>query len=335
VNSNWALFLRERGATIEAGRTAHFGDPDAELRAARDGAVLCDLSAFGLIRFSGSDARAFLQGQLTNDVEKLTRGSSQYGAHCTPKGRVVATFLLWQWGDDYFSQLPATLVEAVQNRMKKYVLRSKVELSEPDYVCIGVAGAQASGRVRALFGAAPEPHRNIYTGDVILFGLPHSRFEIIAPVALAQELSRAQEIWQALAQDAQPAGGHCWDWIEIRAGIPWITAATQDQFVPQMLNLDLIGGVSFNKGCYPGQEIVARLHYLGSAKRRMYLANVASPMQAADPLFSAHEPAGTIVNAACSPEGGYDVLAVIQIASVEAGPVQTQSGARLRLLPLP
>jgi folate-binding protein YgfZ len=130
--------------------------------------------------------------------------------------------------------------------------------------------------------------------------------------------------------------------LEIRAGIPVVTPTTQEAFVPQMVNLDLIGGVSFEKGCYPGQEIVARMHYRGTLKQRMYLAHVAgtdSP-QAGDKLYSpafGAQASGTIVNAARSPEGGHDLLASIQIASAAKGEVHLKSpdGPALQLLPLP
>jgi folate-binding protein YgfZ len=137
-------------------------------------------------------------------------------------------------------------------------------------------------------------------------------------------------------------GNQCWDWLNIRNGIPVITSATQDQFVPQMLNMEIIGAVSFNKGCYPGQEIIARTQHLGMLKRRMYLANIRSENspQPGEELFSGDvqgQASGMIVNAAASPEGGHDVLAVIQIASAQAEDVhwKSLSGPTLKLLPLP
>ncbi len=137
-------------------------------------------------------------------------------------------------------------------------------------------------------------------------------------------------------------GGACWDWLKIRAGIPAITLSTQEQFIPQMVNLEAIGGVSFHKGCYPGQEIVARTQYLGKIKRRMYLANIRSvrPVAAGDELFSAdmaEQSSGMVVNAAPAPDGGFDVLAVIQTSSVGAGEIywKTLDGPALKIMPLP
>ena len=158
----------------------------------------------------------------------------------------------------------------------------------------------------------------------------------------------AGEIWPALSRDALPVGSACWDWLNIRSGIPVILPATQEQFVAQMVNLELIGGVNFKKGCYPGQEIVARMQYLGKLKRRMYLAHLdhtAHPdnsdlPQAGDELFSAEmegQASGMVVNAAPAPEGGYDVLASVQSSSQQTRQVHWKSlqGTALRFLPLP
>ena len=150
------------------------------------------------------------------------------------------------------------------------------------------------------------------------------------------------QILESLASEARNADPEWWDWLEIRAGVPVILPETQQEFVPQMVNLDLIGGVSFDKGCYPGQEIVSRMHYRGTLKQRMHLASIATEdrPQPGDKVYSpefGQQACGAIVNAARSPEGGCDVLAVIQISSVERGDVRWNSlgGPPLKLSPLP
>jgi folate-binding protein YgfZ len=148
-------------------------------------------------------------------------------------------------------------------------------------------------------------------------------------------------LWQALSKTAQSACSSCWDWLDIRAGIPFVQPATLEAFVPQMLNFEIIDGVNFKKGCYPGQEVVARMHYLGKPKRRMYLAHVeGDAAQAGNELFSAElegQACGTVVNAAPAPGGGYDLLAVVQSASHDSLPVHlgSLSSARLQFQPLP
>lgn len=283
---------------------------------------VCDLTRAGLIRVSGADARAFLHGQLSCEVNALAPDRSTYGAYCTAKGRVLASFLLWRSGEDFFLQLPLPLVEPIRKRLAAYVLRSKVTLADAsaDWTCIGIAGAAAE-LVQHAAGRGPRAiHEVAIVPDAMVLRLPPDRYEIVAT------RKKAPAIVEALTHGARSLDPEYWEWLEIRAGIPVITTATQEEFVPQMVNLDLIGGVSFTKGCYPGQEIVARTHHLGRVKQRMYLAHVAGEERPGpgDKLYSAdlgEQASGTIVNAARAPDGGHDVLAVIQIASAESGNV--------------
>lgn len=301
--------------------------------------TLHSLGRTGLIFFSGEEAQTFLHGQLTCDVAALTDRQVTYGSYCTPKGRVLANFLLWRFGEGFFMQLPAALREATQKRLSMYILRSKVKATDAtdSFTRIGLAGAQATTVVREFFGDGPVADREVRHADgTMLIKLPVDRIEIIAPS------ERAAAIRNELKRHAQEEDEARWEWLDIRAGIPWVIPATQDEFVPQAINLDLIGGVSFSKGCYPGQEIVARMHYRSQVKRRMYLANIATEdiPQPGDRLFSPHmseEPCGMIVNAARSPEGGCDVLASMQITSFERDDVhwKTPDGPALRFLPLP
>lgn len=339
MNLTWQNFLLEAGARIENGRVTAFGSSEAELKACKSGTILTDLSYLSLIGFSGEDAENFLQGQFSNDVRQIGANRSGYGGYCTPKGRLLANFLVWRDESGYRLQLPAELRESIQKRLSMYVLRAKVKVRDAseELVRLGVAGVGAESAVRALFGAAPQAdHEIVQGGQGVATRLPGGRFEL----AVKPEI--APEAWAALSQSCTPVGTSCWEWLEIRAGIPMITAPTQEQFVPQMANLEAIGGLSFKKGCYPGQEIVARTQYLGKLKRRLYLANIAAEAApvAGDELFSADaegQPSGMIVNAQPSPDGGYDVLAVIQIASVEANSIhwKTMDGPALRFLPLP
>ena len=301
--------------------------------------MLVGLTQFGLLEFSGADAQAFLHAQLSCDVGTLEPGQARYGSYNTPKGRMLATFLLWRAESGFYMQLSRGLCEPVRKRLSMYILRSKVKAADvsADYGLLGVAGEQAEPVLKGLFGQVPAaPLTLAAAGGETLLRLDGNRFEIVAAPA------RAEELRQALGRSLAPADAAAWDWLDIRAGIPFITAPTQEQFVPQMANLDLIGGVSFNKGCYPGQEIVARMHYLGRLKQRMYLANVPGPAapQPGDKVFSpgfGDQASGTIVNSAPAPGGGHDVLAVLQIESVRGEPLHWQSrdGPTLKLMDLP
>lgn len=300
--------------------------------------VFLELPHPGVIRFSGEEAQAFLHNQLSCDVAALTFGHSTYGAYCTPKGRVLASFLLWRSEQGLFMQLPSSLREPIQKQLTKFILRSKVKAEDAsgDRALIGVAGKDAAARLQQVLGAAPtSPHDVVHVDGATIVRLPVDRYELAVPREQAPRLADALGA-------ADKAGPEHWEWLAIRAGIPVILPATQEQFVPQMVNLDLIGGVSFQKGCYPGQEIVARMHYRGTLKQRMYLANVAMAErpQPGDKLYSpdfGEQASGAIVNAARSPEGGHDVLAVLQIGSAEKGDIYWKSldGPALKLLPLP
>lgn len=301
---------------------------------------VCALPQAGLIRFSGEEAESFLHNQLSCDVSgAVTLGRCTYGAYCTAKGRALASFLLWRSESGFFMQLPSPLRESIKVRLSRFILRSKVKADDAsaDWTVFGIAGDDAATLVRRTIGQAPaEVHDVVHAAGATVIRLPGDRYEIVT------EHHQATQILEALAAHADKADPGRWEWLDIRSGIPVILATTQEQFVPQMVNLDLIGGVSFEKGCYPGQEIVARMHFRGTLKQRMYLANIAGTAhpQPADKLYSAdfgEQACGMIVNSAPSPEGGYDVLAVIQITAIERGGVRWNAltGPALTLLTLP
>lgn len=304
---------------------------------------LTDLKDLALIQFSGEDAQNFLHNQLTCDVNALATNQSAYGSYCTPKGRVLATFLLWRTVEGYFMQLPSSLREGIQKRLSMYVLRAKVKVVDagPQWVMAGFSGEGAASRLEQALGAVPQhEHELMAAADATVIRLSADRYEILVPRVNAPATLEKLKVG---TESMEPVH---WEWLDIRAGVPTITKATQEQFVPQMLNMDLIGGLSFSKGCYPGQEIVARMHFLGRLKQRMYLANLENEPatgqapQPGDKLYSADlggQSSGTIVKAAPSPEGGHDVLAVIQIASAQSNAVRWKSldGPALKLLPLP
>ena len=306
---------------------------------AKSETILATLSHFGLLRFSGDDARPFLHSQLSCDVSGLESGQARYGSYNTPQGRMLASFLLWRHGADYWMQLPRSLCDPVRKRLAMYILRSKVKVNDVSdaHVLFGLAGAPAAQLLARVFGQAPDQSLFLlHAKNASVLRLDDYRFEIVASPA------RADSIRAEFATDVTPAGAALWDRTNIRAGIPYITPATQEQFVPQMANLDLIGGVSFDKGCYPGQEIVARMHYLGKLKQRMYLANIvgSDAPQAGDKLYSpslGEQAVGQIVNAAPSPDGGHDVLAIMQISSASGDDVhyKAPAGPRLQFHELP
>ncbi len=349
MNPDWQQFLQQHGAVLDNGVVQHFGDPSGELIAARDGTMLCDLSQFGTLRVSGEEAQTFLQNLLSNDIREVNQGRAQLSSLNDPKGRMLATLLIWQTGADYYLQLPRSLCAAIQKKLSMYVLRAKVKIEDASeqQVSLGFAGQDAAILLKdAVSSLVPQEIYDVQRGALSIGGIQQGHFNIIRLGDTRFQINTtpqfASEQWQKLSAGARSVGSTCWDWLTIRAGIPFIQPATQEQFVPQMANLEVIGGVNFKKGCYPGQEIVARMQYLGKLKRRMYLAHVdggAAP-QPGDALFSADmegQASGMVVNATAAPGGGHDVLAVVQIASHDAHPVHlgSPSGARLQFQPPP
>ncbi len=338
MDTDWQTYLTTHGAHIEDGIVQHFGNAAAERVAARDGTVRCELSQFGLLKISGADAQGFLHNLFSSDVNSLTPQLALRSSFNTAKGRALATFLIWRNGSEFFLQLPRGLLAAMQKKLSMYVLRSKVKIENAGdgMVCLGLSGPQAQALLQNAFAALPQQTLEVaHHGDTALLRLAADRF------MLCTTSQQAPTLWEKLGA-ATPAGSPCWDWLDIRAGIPWVMPQTQEAFVPQMINLELIGAVNFKKGCYPGQEVVARMHYLGKPKRRMFLAHafVDSLPQAGTLLHSAElegQSCGEVVNAAPAPGGGYDLLAVVQIASHDAYPVHlgALTGARLEFQPLP
>jgi tRNA-modifying protein YgfZ len=337
VIDSWKNFLQSQGAVIEGSSVLHYGDPASERAASADGTIVADLSQLGVIALRGEDTASFLQGQLTNDVRTLHADAAQWSGYCSPKGRLLGNFLMWRQGGDYCLQLSGDILPGVLRRLSMFILRAKVTARDAsdESVRLVVAGKQALAAVTAALGAVPDaPMRSVAgeAGQVIRVG--DDKFVLSIPP------ERAVAVWQVLRESATPVGAPVWDWLRLNAGIPMIVAATQELFVPQMVNLEAIGGVSFQKGCYPGQEIVARSQYLGKLKRRMYLAHVEAEAAPGDPLYSADiegQATGTVVNAAPAPAGGFDVLAVAQVESANTQTLHLKAadGAPLSLKPLP
>jgi folate-binding protein YgfZ len=334
--SAWTDFLSARGASFDATAVADFGDAQAELLAARDAAIVCDLGPLGALTVSGADANSFLQGQFTNDVAALAVGGAQFSAWCSAKGRVLATFVLRRIADNGFELLlPQALLPSLQKRLSLFVLRSKVTLRDTsvEQVRIGIGGPAVARCVSDWVGSEPVVYRDTAIEGGTLTALPGPRF--IAAV----EASSAAPLWDRFAT-ARAAGFPCWRWLTIRAGIPVVLPPTQDQFIPQMLNLDALGAVSFHKGCYSGQEIVARTQYLGRLKERLALAHAdiapAPGTRLYAPAFG-DQPCGTVVSSTAAPGDGADLLMVAQIAAIAGGDLRAGApgGEALTLLPLP
>jgi tRNA-modifying protein YgfZ len=266
------------------------------------------LAHWGVIRARGADAARFLHGQLTSDMLNLGPGRAVPAGFCSAKGRLQASFMVWQGAaDEILLACAASLLAPTLKRLSMFVMRAQCKLTDAtaELPLQGLAGPAAL----ALLGdAQPWECRRGKDGTVIrlpdALGVPRALLAGDAPAGVA-----------ALDADS-------WRWLEVSSGVPLIEAATVDQFVPQMVNLELIGGVDFKKGCYPGQEVVARSQYRGTLKRRMFLFDVAAAAQPGQELFHSADPgqpAGLVANAATTPSGGSRILAEVKLAALDSG----------------
>lgn len=286
----------------------------------------CQLPHWGVLRANGEDSAAFLHGQLTNDVAKLGADQARWAAYCSAQGRMSASFVVSKRGpEEVWLACPTDVLASTLKRLSMFVLRSKVRLSDAsgELSVVGLAGsaaqvwltAQDEAAAPAVSDAAPAWTQGVLMGGALI-RLPQTpegvRWLWIGPAAAAATLL------QALPPLALPL----WQWLEVRSGVVPVVAATTGQFVPQMLNYELVGGVDFKKGCYPGQEVVARSHYLGKLKRRAFLLDCpAAPAPGQEVYWSgdAQQPAGVVALSAPHPAGGWSAVAELKLGAVDSG----------------
>ncbi|MDH5471244.1 MAG: folate-binding protein YgfZ [Gammaproteobacteria bacterium] len=342
MKPEWQLFLENAGAEITDGKVISFGNIQREQRMAQTGLIMTDLSHFGLISVYGDGASDFLQGQLTNDIRNVSENHSQLSAYCTPKGRMLSNFRIFKRNETFYLRLPRTLVETTLNRIRMFILMAKVTMedSSDSLVHFGVSGPKANEKLKDIFNQLPEQNddtKQINGYTIVKVPGIHPRYEIYG------ELEDMKKLWSTLDVNTAPIGYGPWSRLDILAGIPVIYPETTEAFVPQMANMQLINGVNFQKGCYSGQEIVARMQYLGKLKRRMFLIKIATEEQIkpGTPLFSSDSTSGqgtgTIVDAQPDSEGATDALAVIDINDAEKSNIRLydENGPEITLLDLP
>lgn len=258
MNTNWLDFL-----VSQSGIIADSGEVVFSNVANNSGKNIYPLTNLSVLTFSGTDAAKFLQGQITCNVNDIVENKSSLGAMCNPKGRVVTTFLLLKKANHFLMILPVELAEVVQRKLQMYVLRSDVNIenSKDEFCLLGLTGLNKTD----LPDFFTQQHNEVI--EINLPGIVHRKIMIATP-------ENAIRIWSELTkrQDCQENSTEAWRYLDIVTGMPWLTMATSEEFIPQMLNVDKLGGISFTKGCYTGQEVVARTHYLGKVKREMLLA---------------------------------------------------------------
>jgi len=305
------------------------------------------LPEMGILAVSGKDAAKLLQGQTTCDILGLPPGQTTLGALCTPKGRAIAVFRVLRAEEKIYLLLPTELLETVQTRLGRYVLRDDVKIEDEtwNWTSFGLFGEKSTEALQIL-GLPLLTQDNEAEGQDSFY----TRFYAI-------RIPDANTPRTLVLVDAAKSAGMCrfldghglgrcessrWFLEDIRAGLPSVALATAEEFVPQMLNLDLVGGISFNKGCYTGQEIIARTHYLGSPKRRMVrLVGDGGPVPQAGDSLPTEDPggqsAGLVVSSAPDEEGGFELLAVLNVGLLEdpEAAFKTTDGVGLALAKLP
>lgn len=317
MNTQWQQFLLEQGGALNGEGQLDFANLNDAIHALDKNGVICSLDYLGCIRASGTDAQSFLQAQLSNDINILQGSRTQLSAYCNPKGRMLAQFLVLPDKQDYLLLLPRSILEPTLKRLRMFILRSLVTLTDvsDDVVCLGLAGKdieQSLASSASMPSLPTEEYQISESNEIRLSKLPGTcpRYLCIC------EQPKAKELWQQTSTQLLPSDQHIWHWLDIQAGLPSLWPQTVEEFVPQMLNLELIDGVNFKKGCYPGQEIVARMHYLGKPKRRMYHLTLKAD-QAPAPGTDVYETngdgqsAGKIVLAETGPSETH-VLAVVK-----------------------
>lgn len=295
------------------------------------------LPHLGLIRAEGEDAATFLHGQLSNDVQKLGLQQARLAAFCTAQGRMLASFVLFKRSPtELWLGCSADLLPPTLKRLSMFVLRAKAKLSDASgaLVAVGLAGDAA-----AAWLGTEAPAQTWAKAD---------RADGASVVRLPDAAGTARWLWigptdaaTALQATVPALDASVWSWLEVQSGVAPIVAATSGQFVPQMLNYELVGGVDFKKGCYPGQEVVARSQYLGKLKRRGFLlqSTDAAPQPGQEVFWSNDpgQPAGVIAFASAAPAGGWSAIAELKLATTAGGSLHLGSadGPALGLQPLP
>ncbi|WIT11107.1 folate-binding protein [Paucibacter sediminis] len=293
------------------------------------------LTQFGVIRAAGAEAAKFLHSQLTQDFALLGDGQARLAGYCSAKGRLLATLVGWKSGpEELLLVLPVELLAPTLKRLSMFVMRAKCKLSDAtaEFQLWGLAGAPASAWLGAVAPAQTWDLAAFNEGQVLRL-----------PNVAGQAAGQARYLLALPATAPAPAlpalSAADWQWLDVQSGLAWVQAATVEQFVPQMLNLELLGGVNFQKGCYPGQEVVARSQYRGTLKRRTFLFETAAPAQVGQEIFHSEDPGqpAGLVAAVAERDGRALLLAETKIAALEGGSLHlgAADGALLEVRPLP
>lgn len=343
---SWYLFLKEQGAYFDnciSTQDSIFFHSQSNLDLDFQDNFIIPLTDLGLISFSGQDAISFLHNQLTKDIMKFDYTTVKLGGYCNSKGRLLASVLIWKNTDHIVLQLPRVLQSIIQKRLYVFILRAKVKIIDINnkLISLGFIGNNTSTVLKKWFPILPsQPYSKVDNSQGTLIRVANScgahRYQWIL------DSERAISVWPILTQTLTRMSTNIWRLSNIYAGIPTINEATQEQFVPQMINFELIGGIDFKKGCYPGQEIIARSQYLGKIKRRTILACInAEKVSSGMEVFLSKDsiqPCGKIVNAELTSVKNWVCLVEIKLLAINSDDsihLSASNGPLLKLHSLP
>jgi folate-binding protein YgfZ len=301
-------------------------EPSSNTSVQLDG--IAPINHLGVIRVEGEDAAKFLHGQLTQDFSLLGLDQARLAAFCSAKGRMQASFIGFKRSQtEILLVCSRDLLPATLKRLAMFVMRAKAKFTDASdaFVLFGLAGSATQA------GAADAPWAASHSGEATL-------------INLYPALGVARQLWVAPADTPAPAGAalsaDLWLWGDVRSGVATLSQPLFEAFVPQMLNFESVGGVNFKKGCYPGQEVVARSQFRGTLKRRGFVVHADAALIPGQEIFNsqdAEQPVGLVVQVAAAPAGGWDAIVSLQLSALQSGSLHAGSigGLPLAVMPLP
>ncbi len=309
MQDTWQTFLKEQGATIEDNGSINFDNANIDIS---NTALASPLSGFTLLAVSGNDRHAFLHGQFINDLNLIEEPKAQLSAWCNPKGQVITNFIIINTGISYLLIFKQDLKEFVQKRLSMFVMRSDVTIGDitESSPLIGLAHTKD---LAPLGDNIPTNAGEVHAVDgLVIICHPDNSGRYLVTGTIDALINKLPELNNTLTSSS------VWELLDIHAGLPWISLATQEQFLPQMLNLDALNGLSYQKGCYPGQEVIARLHYRGEVKKRLQIIKSDHKLNIGDGIFqqNSDNKVGTVINSASHPDGGFYGLGIIEFDKV-------------------
>jgi tRNA-modifying protein YgfZ len=336
MSPDWQEFLSDQGAQFDADYLLGFSEIDNKTF----DNFITDLSHLALIEVTGEDIDDFLNGQFTTNIKQLTRHHLQFSAWCNPKGQVKTTFFIYRHETGINLLLPTDLKDSFLKQLQMYIMRANVRLIDKSDELVRVGIQTNNNKLLAeLMSLTPQQKGNITIQSDLHCLYPFGSENNSQRFIFIGSVERLTNLWQEFSQHITTVGTEIWKLLDIQAGYPWLSLQTTEKFLPQMLNLDLIDALNYQKGCYPGQEIIARLHFRGQLKRSLYLASCSLDAQAeiADQLYTNdHEKSvGVVINTQTFEDKCY-LLAVIEKDSIE-NPLSLRqpNGGNLALQPLP